>query len=68
MDLMLEDIGDTSNIKFKIEDAKRITSFICNSDKVVNLIKKHTNGRDLLRFGINRFVTIFIALKNIVWS
>ena len=63
---MLEDISEMSSVKTIIENGKKITSFIYNSDKVVNLMKQHTKDRDLLRPGITRFATVFIALESLV--
>ncbi|XP_073061915.1 uncharacterized protein [Primulina eburnea] len=57
LDLILEDVGKMQNVKKCIEKAKQITSFIYNSDKVVNLMKTFTNDRELLRPGITRFAT-----------
>ena len=66
IDLMLEDIGHMKAIKETIDDAKTITSFIYNSLKVVNLMKQHTRDRDLLRPGITRFATEFIAIESLI--
>ncbi|KAL0370475.1 UNVERIFIED_CONTAM: hypothetical protein Sangu_0365600 [Sesamum angustifolium] len=49
IDLMLEDIGKMRSLKTTIDEAKRITSFIYNSDKIVNLMKIYTKDRELLR-------------------
>ncbi|XP_073034578.1 uncharacterized protein [Primulina eburnea] len=66
IDLMLEDIGKMTKVKRCIDKAKQITSFIYNSDKVVNLMKIYTNDRELLRPGITRFATEFISLESLV--
>ncbi|XP_051143923.1 uncharacterized protein LOC127260255 [Andrographis paniculata] len=66
IDLMLEDIGDILSVKDTIKEARRITGFIYNSDKVVNLMKTYTNGRDLLRPGITRFATEFVAMESLL--
>ncbi|XP_051130227.1 uncharacterized protein LOC127250842 [Andrographis paniculata] len=66
IDLMLEDIGDILSVKYTIKEARRITGFIYNSDKVVNLMKTYTNGRDLLRPGITRFATEFVAIESLL--
>ncbi|XP_073138632.1 uncharacterized protein [Henckelia pumila] len=66
IDLMLEDIGKMTKVKKCIDKAKQITSFIYNSDKVVNLMKIYTNDRELLRPGITRFATEFISLESLV--
>ena len=66
IDLMLEDIGKMDGIKETIAERKRITSFIYNSDKVVNLMKSHTKNRELLRPGITRFATEFISMESLL--
>ncbi|XP_075483777.1 uncharacterized protein LOC142523929 [Primulina tabacum] len=66
IDLMLEDIGKMTKAKRCIDKAKQITSFIYNSDKIVNLMKIYTNDNELLRPGITRFATEFISLENLV--
>ena len=66
LDLMLEDIGNMKSIKSTLNDAKSITSFIYNSQKVVNLMKQYTNDRELLRPGITRFATEYIALESLI--
>ena len=66
IDLMLEDIGNMKQIKETLDQAKMITSFICNSLKVVNLMKVLTKDRDLLRPRITRFVTEFISLQSLI--
>ncbi|KAL0390959.1 UNVERIFIED_CONTAM: hypothetical protein Scaly_0453000 [Sesamum calycinum] len=66
IDLMLEDIGKMRSIKATIDEAKRITSFIYNSDKIVNLMKIYTKDRELLRPGITRFATEYIALESLI--
>ncbi|KAK4381876.1 hypothetical protein Sango_2925800 [Sesamum angolense] len=61
-----EDIGKIRSIKATIDEAKRITSFIYNSDKIVNLMKIYTKDRELLRPGITRFATEYIALESLI--
>nr|XP_027093590.1 uncharacterized protein LOC113713992 [Coffea arabica] len=66
IDLMLEDIGKMDNVKETIAQGKKITSFIYNSDKVVNLMKTYTKKRELLRPGITRFATEFISMESLL--
>ncbi|XP_027171531.1 uncharacterized protein LOC113771111 [Coffea eugenioides] len=65
IDLMLEDIGKIDNVKETIAQGKKITSFIHNSDKVVNLMNTYTKKRELLRPGITRFATEFISVESL---
>ncbi|XP_073063748.1 uncharacterized protein [Primulina eburnea] len=66
LDLILEDVGKMEKVKKCIEKAKQITSFIYNSDKLVNLMKTFTNDRELLRPEITRFATEFISIESLV--
>ena len=66
IDLMLEDIGKMSSVKHTLDQAKKITSFIYNSQKLVNLMRTFTNGKELLRPGITRFATEFIAIESLM--
>ena len=66
MDLILEDIGKSKSVNAILNDAMSITSFIYNSKWVANTMKQFTSGRQLLRPGITRFATNFIALQSIV--
>lgn len=66
IDLILEDFGKRKNIKTVIEQGKVITQFIYNHNWVVNYMKKFTDGRDIIRPGITRFATNFIALESLL--
>ena len=66
IDLILEDIGKRSQESHCIAKGKKITQFIYNYNWVTNYMKKFTNGKELLRPGITRFATNFIALESIV--
>ena len=66
IDLILEDLGKRKKIKEVIEQTKIVTQFIYNHNWVCNYMKKFTEGRDLLRPGITRFATNFIALESLV--
>ena len=66
IDLMLEDIGSVKLVKETLDNAKMITSFICNSLKVVNLIKLFTRDKDLLRPDITRFVTECVSIESLI--
>ena len=66
IDLILEDIGKRSQESHCIAKGKKITQFIYNFNWVTNYMKKFTDGKELLRPGITRFATNFIALESIV--
>ncbi|CAL5419353.1 unnamed protein product [Camellia sinensis] len=66
IDLMLKDIANKKSVAKVIEDGKTITNFIYNSGWVLDLMRKFTGGRELIRPAITRFATNFIAIESIV--
>jgi hypothetical protein len=52
IDPMLEDIGKQNWIKKTIEHAKCITKYIYNYSWVLNLMRKNTRGKDIVRLAI----------------
>ncbi|XP_042499920.1 uncharacterized protein LOC122078124 [Macadamia integrifolia] len=65
LDLMLEDIGKLKAYKTTIERAKTMTSFIYRHYKLVDALRKKTNGIDLVRSGVKRFATSFLTLQSL---
>ena len=66
IDLMLEDIGKQEWIKNTVEHAKSITKYIYNHSWVLNLMRKNTNGREIIRPAITRFATHFLTLQSMI--
>jgi hypothetical protein len=66
IDLMLEDIGKHEWIKNTIEHAKCVTKYIYNHSCVLNLMRKNTRGRELVRPAITRFATHFLTLQSLI--
>ena len=66
LDLCLEDIGKKKNVKKILDEAKIVTSFIYNHIWTVNLMKKYTGGKEIIRPGITRFATQFLQLQAIL--
>ncbi|XP_059077299.1 uncharacterized protein LOC131876323 [Cryptomeria japonica] len=66
LDLVLEDIGKIGWVKKVVEDAKSVTKFIYNHTWVLALMRKYTNGKDLVRPGVTRFASHFITLQSIL--
>lgn len=64
IDAMLEDIGKLEAISEIIENAKTITGFIYNHAVVLNMMRKYTNGKDLIIPGGTRAAMNFITLKS----
>ncbi|KAK8498006.1 hypothetical protein V6N12_001364 [Hibiscus sabdariffa] len=65
LDLCLEDIGKKSSVARVLEEAKKVTCFIYNHIWTVDLMKKYTNGKQILRPALTRFATHFIQLEEI---
>ncbi|RWR73274.1 hypothetical protein CKAN_00153900 [Cinnamomum micranthum f. kanehirae] len=65
LDLMIEDIAKGKMIKGVILKAKKITNFIYQSNRLIAMMKKYMDNHELLRPGITRFATHFIALESL---
>jgi len=68
IDLMFEDIGKICFVKYIVDSSKSITKFIYNHVAVLNLMRKFTNNKDLVRLSITQFVTSFISLQSLLNS
>ncbi|XP_022728855.1 uncharacterized protein LOC111284466 [Durio zibethinus] len=66
LDLCLEDIERKKNVAKVLDDAKKVTCFIYNHIWTVNLMKKYTQGKQILRPALTRFATHFIQLEEII--
>ncbi|XP_028055420.1 uncharacterized protein LOC114259587 [Camellia sinensis] len=66
IDFMLKDIANKKSVAKVIEDGKTITNFIYNSGWVLDLMRKFTGDRELIRPAITRFAINFIAIESIV--
>ena len=66
IDLMLEDIVKHEWIKNVVEHAKYITKYFYNHSWVLNLMRKHTGGKELVRPAITRFATHFLVLQSLL--
>ncbi|KAK9041568.1 hypothetical protein V6N11_016663 [Hibiscus sabdariffa] len=62
------EIGNRTSVKKVLDQAKQISSFIYNHTWTIDYMKRYTKGAELLRPGITRFATNFIALESIVRS
>ena len=65
LDLILEDIGKLPQIKMTIERAISISGYIHNRTCLLNMMKRFTKQRELLRPAKTRFATAFITLSRI---
>nr|XP_007157322.1 hypothetical protein PHAVU_002G060400g [Phaseolus vulgaris]ESW29316.1 hypothetical protein PHAVU_002G060400g [Phaseolus vulgaris] len=66
IDKMLEDIGRQDWVSTVLEDAKTITQYIYSHPWILNIMRKFTGGKELIRPKITRFVTDFLSLRSIV--
>lgn len=66
LDLMLEDTEKFPFVKGVISEARKISKFIYNHGWVLARFRQHSGGRNLLRPGLTRFATNFIAIKSII--
>lgn len=66
IELMLEKIGMIESIRGILTEAKTITRFIYGHETVLNLLKKHTLGHDLIKPSKTRSAMPFMTLENIV--
>ncbi|XP_010906592.1 uncharacterized protein [Elaeis guineensis] len=64
IDAMLEDIGKLEAISEIIENAKTVSGFIYNHVIVLNMMRKYTNGKDLIIHSDTRAAMNFVTLKN----
>ncbi|CAA0840621.1 hAT dimerisation domain-containing protein, partial [Striga hermonthica] len=64
IDLMLESIAKLSIFSDTIEKAKRVVKFIYGHGTILSLMRKHTNGKELLRPAVTRFATAFLTLQS----
>ncbi|KAK5835279.1 hypothetical protein PVK06_010966 [Gossypium arboreum] len=65
LDLCLEDIGKRPSVAKVLDEAKKVTCFIYNHTWTVDLMKKYTQGKQILRPALTRFATHFIQLEEI---
>lgn len=63
---MLEDMEKFPFVKDVIGEARQISKFIYNNGWVLARFRQHSAGRNLLRPGLTRFSTNFIAIKSII--
>ncbi|XP_030935000.1 uncharacterized protein LOC115960314 isoform X2 [Quercus lobata] len=66
IELMLEKIEMIESIRGILAKAKSLTKFIYGHETVLNLLKKHTLGRDLIRPSKIRSAMPIMTLENIV--
>lgn len=65
-DLLLKDVGKIGWVKRVVKDEKKFTRFIYNHTWVLSLMRKYTNGNDLVRPRVTRFASYFLTLQSIL--
>ncbi|KAG8499011.1 hypothetical protein CXB51_005399 [Gossypium anomalum] len=65
LDLCLEDIGKKPSVAKVLDEAKKVTCFIYNHIWTVDLMKKYTQRKQILRPALTQFATHFIQLEEI---
>nr|CAN83296.1 hypothetical protein VITISV_008290 [Vitis vinifera] len=65
LDLMLEDSGMLPNIKRTLERAISLNGYIYNRSGLLNMMRRFTGQRELLRPAKTRFATAFITLSQL---
>lgn len=66
IDLMLGDFGELEWIHVVLEQARSITRFIYNHSLVLNMMRRHTCGSDVIQLGVTRSATNFLTLKRML--
>ncbi|PKI75765.1 hypothetical protein CRG98_003808 [Punica granatum] len=66
INLILSDIGKLDEVNDIVTHASKITKYIYNHCFALNLMRKFTGGREILRPAPTRFATNFIALQSIL--
>ncbi|XP_006596862.1 uncharacterized protein [Glycine max] len=63
IDLILEDLEKHLKVhEVTIKKGRKITTYIYGKTMLISMIKKYTNGRDLVRPGMTRFATAYLTL------
>jgi hypothetical protein len=66
LDLMLEDIDKIEWVKKCVGQVKIMTEYIYNHTLVLNLMRKNTRGKELVRDAITQFATNFLKLQSML--
>lgn len=64
IDLMLEDIAKLKIFSDTIEHAKTVVKFLYGHGTILSMMRKYTNGKEILRPAVTRFATSFLTLQS----
>jgi len=63
IDLIFEDFEKHLKVhEITIKKGRKITTYIYGRTQLISILKKFTRGRDLIRSGVTRFATAYLAL------
>ena len=65
LDLILSDIGDLPIHNDVMSKARKITVYIYRHSWVLNLMRKHTKKKELVRAGVTRFTASYLTLRRL---
>jgi len=65
LDLMLEDIFKISNIRRTLKRAIEVSNFIYGRPGLLNMMRRYTNGQELIRPAKTRFATACIMFSSL---
>lgn len=65
IDLMLEDIGHIPSIKRTIAKARSLTAFLYGQSDLLDMMRRFTHQRDLVRAGITYYTTCCLNLRSL---
>ncbi|XP_077249199.1 uncharacterized protein LOC143888647 [Tasmannia lanceolata] len=65
IDLMLKDIGKKKTVKKVVDEARSVTNFLYNHGYILSIMRNMCGG-DLVRPGLTRFATNYIALQSML--
>ncbi|KAG6508679.1 hypothetical protein ZIOFF_034059 [Zingiber officinale] len=68
IDLMLEDIAKLKIFSDTIEHSKMVVKFLYGHGTILSLMRKYTNGKEILRPAVTRFATSFLTLQSMMLS
>ncbi|XP_077247296.1 uncharacterized protein LOC143887072 [Tasmannia lanceolata] len=65
IDLMLKDIGKKKTVRKVVHEARSVTNFLYNHGYILSIMRNMCGG-DLVRPGLTRFATNYIALQSML--
>jgi len=63
---MLEDISKQEWVRTVLEEARTMAGYIYSNPWILNMMRRYTGGRELIRPKLTRFVAHFLCIRSIV--